>query len=381
MKKLVLGMMLSVLFPVFASAEEVIVRMRDNVSLMAISSMDVKFIKEVRGSEQTFVVEGNLKDLQINSAVLYAEPNYILHALVTEEEPAPEAGAWGVSKIQAPEAWKTGVKGEGVVVAVIDTGVDYTHPALAGKVWMNEKEIAGNNLDDDGNGFIDDVYGYDFANKDGDPKDDHSHGTHCSGTIVGDKVGVAPKAKIMAIKFLDKNGSGTLAAAVEAINYATLMKANVMSNSWGGGGFSQTMADAIKKAQDAGIVFVAAAGNEYNDNDKRPTYPATYDGVIAVAATDDKDAKASFSNWGATKVAVAAPGVKIYSTVIDGKYASYSGTSMACPHVAGMSALLLSKGIPAAEVKQKLIDSSDLIDSLTGKSVSNGRVNALKAVN
>lgn len=387
MNKLLLGVLLmaAVLFPGVAKAdEELIVRLEDNVSIMFLTSLRADFVREVIGSENTYVVKGDLETIQRSNGVKYAERNIRLHALPVEEDEdlAPEAKAWGISKIEAPAAWAKGAKGKGVVVAVIDTGVDYTHPALKGKIWVNKGEIAGNGIDDDENGFIDDVHGYNFADKSGDPMDDNDHGTHCAGTIAGKSIGVAPSAKIMAIKFLDKNGGGSLADAVESINYARMMKADIMSNSWGGGGFTQSMFDAIEAAKAEGIIFVAAAGNSYADNDRRPAYPASYkiENVISVAATDINDVKANFSNWGKTSVHVAAPGKDVYSSIPGGKYASFSGTSMACPHVSGVAALMLSSGISKDAVKQKLIDSSDLVDALKEKSVSNGRVNASKAV-
>lgn len=383
MNKLMLGAVVAAFLPVFANASEVVVKMKERFGVMALSTVNVKVMREIRGSKDTYLVEGDLETLKLSPYVEYAEANRILHLL--DAEPAePDAKAWGLAKIHATEAWKLAT-GAGVVVAVIDTGADYNHPALKDKMWVNEKECAPGadpTKDNDGNGYIGDCHGYNFNAKTGDPMDDNEHGTHTSGTIAGDKVGVAPGAKIMAVKFLSAEGSGTLADAVEAINYAHKMGAKIMSNSWGGGGFDQSMYDAIKSAQDDGVLFIAAAGNEYNDNDASPTYPATYqlDSVISVAATDTKDKKADFSNWGKMKVHVAAPGVNVYSLKPGGGYQTMSGTSMACPHVAGVAALMLSKGIAAKDLKELLIRSSDKVAALKDKSVSNGRVNALSAL-
>ena len=215
-----------------------------------------------------------------------------------------------------------------VLVGVIDTGVDYNHPDLAANIWTNPGEIAGNGIDDDGNGYIDDVHGYDFVNNDGDPMDDNGHGTHFSGTIGGvgnNGIGVAGvnwNVKIMALKFLDSGGSGSTANAVAGVQYATMMGVDVTSNSWGGGGFSQALYDAIDAAGAANIAFVAAAGNNGANNDTSPAYPAAYDlpNIISVAATDDNDELASFSNYGAASVDLGAPGVDILSTLPGNQY-------------------------------------------------------------
>ena len=193
-----------------------------------------------------------------------------------------------MTKIDAPDAWNISTGSQSVVVAVIDTGVDYTHPDLAANIWTNPGEIAGNGRDDDGNGFVDDVHGYDFAEHDGDPMDDNGHGTHVAGTIaaVGNNglgvAGVNWSASIMPLKFLNSQGPGYLSDAIRAINYATMertrygVNVRVMNNSWGGGGFSSAMQTAIQAASDAGILFVAAAGNSGTNNDASPHYPANY---------------------------------------------------------------------------------------------------------
>ena len=332
--------------------------------------------------------------------VEYVEPDYeVKLQVVPNDEKFSEL--WGMNNtgqtggtvdadIDAPEAWDIFTGVSCVLVGVIDTGIDYTHPDLADNVWTNPAEIPGNGLDDDGNGYIDDVHGWDFHNRDGDPMDDHSHGTHCSGTIAGrgnNSIGVAGvcwKARLAGLKFISANGSGYNSNAVEAIEYATANGIRITSNSWGGGGYSQSMKDAIDAAGAAGGLFIAAAGNDTNNNDAEPSYPASYtcDNIIAVAAADHKDTLAWFSNWGKTSVDLAAPGVSILSTVINGGYAKYSGTSMATPHVAGVAALLraYSPNTTVEQIKAAIMTGTDPIPALADITVTGGRLNACKAL-
>lgn len=275
-------------------------------------------------------------------------------------------------------------------MAVVDTGMDYSHNDLKANVWVNRGELADNGVDDDGNGYVDDVRGWDFANGDNDPFDDHSHGTHVSGTLGAsgnNGIGVAGvnwRVRIMPLKFLDQCGSGSTDDAVSAILYAKKMGAAVINASWGGGDSSRALQDAIKAF---GGPFVAAAGNDGKDNDSEPSYPAAYPlpNIIAVAATDSNDLLADFSNYGASSVDLAAPGVDIYSTLPDQDYGLNSGTSMAAPHVTGAVALLKSyaPGLSTAQIKSVLMRASDKQASLRGKVGSGGRLNvyqALKAV-
>ncbi|MBT4760217.1 MAG: S8 family serine peptidase [Bdellovibrionaceae bacterium] len=328
----------------------------------------------------------------------YAEPNYIYRTNRLPDDPELSK-LWGlVNKgnalagvdIGAEQAWDIQTGSKKVIVAVIDTGVDYTLSDLSPNMWTNDAELNGEaGKDDDGNGYIDDVYGYDFANTDSDPIDDHGHGSHCSGTI-GAKgndgkglVGVAWNVRIMALKFLTKSGSGSLEGALKSIDYASKMGANIMSNSWGGGSHSQALEDAIKRASDAGALFVAAAGNHSGDNDAKPTYPATYDveNVVSVAAIDNNGRLAGFSCYGQKTVDVAAPGVGILSST-PGGYKSWSGTSMATPHVSGIAALLLSEfpEMTHKEIKERLIATAKPLSQLRVKTVAGGVANAYYAL-
>merc|ERR1719331_3257236 len=244
-------------------------------------------------------------------------------------------------------------------------------------------------VDDDGNGYIDDIHGYDFANDDGDPMDDHSHGTHCAGTIGASGnngegiVGVAWAPKIMALKFLSATGGGSVSDAPRALEYAMENGATITSNSWGGGPRSAVFDAALKTASDLDHLFIAAAGNDNQDNDALPTYPCNYQqpAVLCVASTTMRDEKSWFSSYGATTVHVAAPGSDIYSTVLNGAYGSKSGTSMATPHVAGLAVLLQSFGaIGGARTKSAILSSSDVVAALQGVTISNGRINAAAAL-
>ena len=349
--------------------------------------------------------EAVIESLKKNELVEIVEPNYIytinkisndplfekLWGLsnVGQKDPAGQTGVAGVD-INVEKAWDIQTGSADTVVAVIDTGIDFNHPDLKSNMWRNEAEANGTaGVDDDNNGVVDDIYGYNAVDNSGNPMDDQGHGSHCAGTIGAkgnDGVGVAGvnwDVQLMAVKFLDKNGSGTLENAIKAIDYATRMGAKIMSNSWGGGGFSQTLFDSIKRTQEAGAVFIAAAGNDGSNNDSRPAYPASYDisNIISVAAINNKGAKAEFSNYGKRSVHIGAPGVNILSTT-GGKYSSFSGTSMATPHVAGVVALLWSNEtqMNAAEIKNRILTTARRLPSLTGKSRTGGTVDAYSAL-
>lgn len=294
--------------------------------------------------------------------------------------------------IDLPEALAHATVQTQVVVGIVDTGIDYNHPDLRDNMWKNPGEIAGNNRDDDGNGFIDDVYGFNFVNNTGNPMDDDEHGTHVAGTIaasLNNSQGVAGiasgAAKLMAIKFLDANGSGTYANAIRALNYATMMSSRgvnlkVLNNSWGGYGNVPALEDAVNATNAAGMLFVASAGNESNDNDGEfKAIPASYasSNIISVAATNNLDELASFSNYGATTVDLAAPGVGILSTTPGNRYQSFNGTSMAAPHVAGALALAWAchPDKTSTEIQDALFGSVDALDSLDGAVATGGRLN------
>ncbi|MCC5807178.1 MAG: choice-of-anchor D domain-containing protein [Opitutales bacterium] len=338
--------------------------------------------------------------------VLYVHPDYILTSMdgperrVIPDDPmfgqlwglhnTGQTGGLADADIDAPEAWTYTTGSAEIVVAVIDTGIDYTHPDIAPNMWFNPGEVAGTGRDDSGNGFVDDVHGWNFVSNTPDPMDDHDHGTHCAGTVAaaGNNgigiVGVAWEARLMALKFLNAGGSGATSDAIRAIDYATANGAHIINASFGGPGFSQGMKDAIAAAGEAGILFVAAAGNNGRDIDAQPTFPAAYNlpNIITVAATTDRDERASFSNYGVERVHLGAPGQAILSTVVGNRYASFSGTSMAAPHVAGAAALVLSRNpiLAPEETKAILMESADPVEALEGITVSGGRLNARRAL-
>jgi len=290
---------------------------------------------------------------------------------------------YGLNKIKATEAWKEWQGSKDFIVADIDTGIDYNHEDLAFNVWRNPNPSDKQ-----------DIAGYDFVHNDGLPYDDNQHGTHTSGTIGatggnGKGVsGVAGRVSIMGLKFLSGEGSGTTADAIRAIDYAIEHGAKVISASWGGPGEDENKAlyDSIERAKAKDVLFVAAAGNDSKNNDipSQASYPAAFDNdnLIAVAATDKNDTMAYFSNFGAKTVHVAAPGANVYSLVPGNKYNSFSGTSMACPHVAGAAALIWSKNPKWTykKVKEVLMNTVDKVPSLAGKTVTGGRINVLNAL-
>ncbi len=347
-----------------------------------------------------------IKELYETGEIKYAEPDYVVNIDLTPND--PQFGQlWGLlntgqsggtidADIDASDAWDISTGSSAIVVGVIDTGVDYNHEDLAANMWTNPGEIAGNGIDDDGNGYVDDVYGIDAYNNDSDPFDDHGHGTHCSGTIgaVGNNgigvVGVNWNVKIMALKFLSSGGSGSTSDAIECLNYAVMMRntygvdIRLTSNSWGGGGYSQALRDAIEASKDAGMLFVAAAGNSSTDNDSSPHYPSSYDNenLIAVASTDRNDNLSSFSCYGATSVDLGAPGSSVLSTTPGNTYSTFSGTSMATPHVAGAAALIWARypSYTYSGVKNLIMNTVDSLSSLSGKVVSGGRLNVYNAL-
>jgi hypothetical protein len=341
-----------------------------------------------------------LQRLKGSPGVEYAEPNWLLHATKIPNDPffaqqyglsntGQEGGDAGAD-IDAAGAWDISTGGASVVVAVVDTGIDLDHPELVPNLWTNPGEIPGNLVDDDGNGLVDDVHGWDFVNDDDDPRDDEGHGTHVSGTIAaaGDNglgvAGVAWRARLMALKLLDASGIGRTSDAIQAIDYAAAKGARVLNASWGGGGFSLAMLESIRDAGAHGVLFVAAAGNDGADSDRIPFFPAGYgaSNIVAVAATDRHDHLASFSNFGRTKVDLAAPGVDILSTLPGGTYGLLSGTSMATPHISGIAALVLgmAPGMPTESLRRRILDQAEPIEALADKVDTGARGNAFRCL-
>jgi subtilisin family serine protease len=382
------------------------------------SAEGLKGMQMIEVSE-TVSVQQAINELEKSSYVAYAEPNYIISLSLPEdpEPPGPEqvgvlsvSGApndprfseqWNLlntgqtggiagSDINIIPAWAMSSGSSNLVVAVIDTGVDYTHPDLADNIWTNPGEIANNGIDDDGNGYIDDVHGWDFINNDNDPMDDNGHGTHCAGVIgaVGNNgigtSGVNQKVRIMPLKFLRKDGTGDTAASLNAIAYARNMGASVISCSWGGTARSQALADAISATNK---LIVCAAGNSGTSNDVIPHYPSGFDNsnIISVAASDASDGIPSYSNYGAVSVDIAAPGdwiLSSYPTALGYQYIKMKGTSMATPHVSGLAALLLSKkpDLTPVQLKQLIMDYSDKVPAFSGKTVSGGRIDTTQSL-
>ena len=289
--------------------------------------------------------------------------------------------------IDAPQAWDLSVGRRDVLVGVIDSGLDREHPDLQANVWLNPGEVAGNGLDDDGNGFVDDVHGWDFFSNDADPADEDVHGTHCAGTIgaVGNNgtgvAGVCWQVSLVGIRFLGPGG-GTTSDAIESVHYATRLGVDLTSNSWGGGGYSLLLEQAIETAGADGILFVAAAGNDGLNNDLMAHYPSNYPtaNIVAVASSTAYDQRSSFSSYGIQSVDLAAPGSGVFSTIPGAAYASLSGTSMATPHVAGALALAksIAPSVSAADLKQALLQSVDRLPAFAASTLSGGRLNAAR---
>lgn len=402
---------------------EFLVKLRAEATTMSVQSFEKMLNSEVleKVSENSGVLlvrrpiveepNASIARFKENKFVEYAEPNYVLRISKVpndslyeklwgmnntgQPDPKDPGNAGKVGKagidIAAEKAWEITTGSKDIVVGIIDTGIDHTHPDLMQNMWINAAEKNGKaGVDDDKNGFVDDVHGWDFVNNRANGKDDHGHGTHCAGTIggVGDnKYGVAGvnwNVRLMALKFLSAQGSGSTAGAIKAIDYAVMMGANLTSNSWGGGGSSQALKEAIERAAKANQLFVAAAGNDSSDNDDSPTYPASYDvdNIVAVAAINNKGDLATFSNWGHTTVDIAAPGVSIMSSLIDNKFDIYSGTSMATPHVAGVAALVLSvdKELTYKQLKERLLNTVKKLPGLKTRTITGGMVNAYNAV-
>jgi uncharacterized repeat protein (TIGR01451 family) len=403
-------------------ADEVLVKFRSGAPavapLVAAHLADADVAQPVgRGTVHRFrsrtkSVATLLQDLALHPDVEYVEPNYILHATAAPND-ALFGNLWGLQNngqviggvvglpgadIGAVPAWAVTTGSRANVVAVIDTGVDYTHPDLVGNVWSAPTafsvRIAGVTVTCPAGS-----HGFNAITGTCNPMDDNNHGTHVAGTIgaAGNSgagvAGVNWAASIMGLKFLDSTGSGTTSAAISAIDFAVQAKAvfattaaanvRVLSASWGGGGFSQALLDAINRANGSGMLFVAAAGNSAANNDGGAFYPANYSApnVIAVAATTNTDTLASFSNYGSRTVHLGAPGLTILSTIRGGQYAYYSGTSMATPHVSGAAALVLARcALDTASLKATLLNSVTAVSSLAGRTITGGRLSVNRAL-
>ena len=420
--------------PRIESEAEVLVRFKDGVSLDSIRSLAARHNDRVEDEIESvngLVAIDDLDDADaatvaeqyaaMNDQVLYAEPNFEIRLEpqpndlsrrdLVHREPGisipndPQFGEqWALNNlgqdggkdradIDALKAWGISQGSNKVVVAVLDSGVDYTHKDLVANMWMRPETVP--QYTDDELGSFDDLRGYDADADIADPMDDNGHGTHCAGVIgaEGDNgegiAGINWHVQIMPLKFLGKGGFGSTKNAIEAINYAIERKSKgvnvrVISASWGSTSRSKALEDAIRAAGDAGILFVAAAGNNGTDNDRRPHYPSNYDlpNVISVAALDRADQLASFSNFGVKTVHIAAPGKDILSTWLNDDYRGASGTSMATPHVSGVAALILSKSpnLSVAKLREKLLGSVDKLPHLQGRTASGGRLNAAKAL-
>jgi subtilisin family serine protease len=346
------------------------------------------------------------------AAVEYAEPNFeiqIPDAFDTAREPvlphdpqfkfqwalanSGQRGGKQGADISATLAWATTTGAGDVVVAVLDSGVDYTHEDLRSNMWTRPADMAP--YQDAELGTVDDLKGYNAIDSATDPMDDNGHGTHCAGIIGAEGennlgiAGVNWKVEIMPLKFMNAGGFGTTKDAIEAINYVIERKkagvnVRIISASWGSTQKSRALGDIIRKAYENDILFVAAAGNASTNNDRSPHYPSSYDvpNVVSVAALDRHDNLASFSNYGPKSVAIAAPGVDILSTWLGNNYEEKSGTSMATPVVSGVAALIVAQnpGISVDDLRKRLMDSTDPIVALNGKTVTGGRINAAKAV-
>lgn len=336
-------------------------------------------------------VSAAVADLERMDGVVYAEPDHVVRQTAVPNDPLLSY-EWDMSAIRAPEAWDVTTGSAQVTVGVVDTGIDAAHPDLAPNLWTNPGESGGgretNGLDDDGNGRIDDVHGWDYVDHDAQPQDGNGHGTHVSGTIAArgnNATGVAGlnwSSAIMPLRVLGDDGSGYVSDAIRAYTYAARNGARVVNASLGGPSFSRAEHDAIAGAPNT--LFVVAAGNDGADNDVTLEYPCDYDlaNVVCVAASDHDDTLASFSNYGPANVDLAAPGVDIASTWPGGRYALLDGTSMASPHVAGAAALVLAHDgtLGVAGLRAALLSSVHPVAALAGRVATGGRLDVAAAL-
>lgn len=373
----------------------------------ALRAIDGRIIQTFRSTpglvhvKITGAVTDALAVLSLMPDVVYAEPDFVLRTQRTPNDTSFNQ-LWGMhntgqtvngdpgsadADVDAAEGWDSFTGSQSFVVAIIDTGLQGNHEDLAANIWMNPDEIDGNGIDDDGNGYIDDTRGYDFYDNKPNPRDLNGHGTHTGGTVgaVGNNgigvTGVAWSCQLMGLRFLGQNGSGSTTDAVRALEYATSKGVKVSNNSWGGGGFSQSLYNAINASKSVGHIFCAAAGNNGTNG---AIYPAGYDldNIISVAATTNNDGLASFSNYHATDVDLGAPGQTIYSTYRQNSYAYLSGTSMATPHVAGVTAMvyMANPGWNYSQVRSQILSTARPIAALSGRCVTGGVVNLQAAL-
>lgn len=350
-------------------------------------------------------VDEAIKRYEAEPGIEYAERDFVMsESAVFPRDPRfytqyglhnrGQAGGRPDADIDAPEAWSKTVGSSAVIIAVVDSGNYTRHPDLRDNIWRNPGEIAGNRVDDDGNGYVDDVNGWDFAHKDNTlyhGLDEDDHGTHVAGVAAARAnngvgiVGVAYRSRVMPLKYIGPGGVGYTSDAVAAIDYAVKKGAAVINISSGCDNcFNQSMLDAIRRADVAGRLVVTTSGNSGRNDNVTPHYPCNYSSpnIICVAATDRNDALAGFSNYGSSTVDLAAPGVEIPGTVPNGSYASYTGTSQAAPHVAGVAALVKSRypSLTDAGIKARILRGVDRKPGLSGKTVTGGRLNAYRAL-
>jgi thermitase len=391
---------------------EVLVKFRAGVSEDAIDEITARFNDQVQDEIEAVPgltviddresAEANavVAQYQILPEVEYAEPNYE----ITLDQAGSDSGQpvvndpqfqeqWALANVSAFRAWLVTKGSEQIVIAVLDSGVEYTHVDLVDNIWTRPANI--NPYQDRDLGTVDDVHGYNIVINNGDPMDDNGHGTNCAGIIgaaCGNNLGICGvnwKTRIVPLKFLNAGGFGTVAGAIEAINYAIDRKRagvnlRVISASWGLTQHSRALEDVIRKASEAGILFVAASGSSNSNNDAIPHYPAGYNtrNIISVAATDRTDALASFSNYGLNSVQIAAPGKDILTTALGNEYELRSGTSMAAPVVAGVAALTLAAhpDLSVDQLRSLLLHSVDKLSGLRGRVSTSGRINAARSV-
>lgn len=373
------------------------ISVRDGIEILKEHGFDFdRYLPEIRVFIATPSVaareESAVESIQVARQIKYIEKNKLrwrTDGIATPSDPMwssqPEWRQIGVER-----AWRHTVGSYDVVVAVSDTGYLFNHPDLKNQVWTNTGEIAGNGVDDDENGFIDDVHGWDFVNKDNDPHDDNGHGTHVAGIIGAEAnngvgiAGVSWRVRLMPVKFLSYSGYGDDIGAVDSILYSVNNGARIINASWGASERSPAITDAIAYAWANGVIMIAAAGNDGSSNDFKPHYPSNdaVPGIIAVAASTITSGLAYFSNFGRTTVDVAAPGVNIFSTYKDGHWKRLSGTSMATPMVAGVGALILAKapGLSALDLKNAILNAVTPQSSFRDRCSTGGEINAELAV-